>query len=114
MRDLTKASLTPDPFAFTASPRPTGLELLAALAPSPDPPRLTIEQRRRELLQQPLEPTLRWMPYPSTSWSPENRDPENTFEDLLGWPSLAPSYTERPREQERVLVPARWDPYPGS
>src|SRR5882757_4407811 len=108
-----------DPFASTPLLLPTGLDLLAHVAPSPDPThrhcrspslepgfvRNMTQQQRRAIHQREGEPTLRWLPQYNGTWNDElDQDPEHTFEDLHSWPEHAPCYSEHPQGGERVLV----------
>ena len=92
-------------------PRMSNLDMLAQLAPSPDPfrvpaPTHQLFQQRREMLHREGSPTLRWQP------GDRDYDREHTLEDLLGWPDRPPTYLADPHANERTLVAARWDPYP--
>jgi len=98
----------------------SGLDLLAQVAPDPDPiraptstpiPALTIPEARRARYQAPGEPLLRWRPDYS---SDDFIDPMLTINDILQWPEQAPAYRQRPRTTERTVIPPTWDPYPDS
>ena len=110
--------MVPNPFEFT--PTLSGLELLASVAPSPDPIHTvnpanlvdSIADQQQCHLQQPLKPTLRWMPNFHSSWDDIKINVEHTFDDLSNWPNSAPRYTERPQGGKHSLIEPCWEPYP--